>query len=72
MTLENVASLYIHRSMAVLEAHPAAAAAAVLVLVQELSRLSCHISVFAKIIICLHDCFLHCPSLYGAPFSSHP
>ena len=33
MTLENVASLHIHRSMAVLEAHPAAAA----VLVQELS-----------------------------------
>ena len=45
MTLENVASLHIHRSMAVLEAHPATA---VLVLVQELSRLSCHISVFAK------------------------
>ena len=68
MTSENVASLHIHRSMAVLEAHPAAAA----VLVQELSRLICHISVFATIIMCLHDCFLRCPSLYGAPFSSHP
>ena len=68
MTLEIVASLHTHRSMVVLEAHPAAAA----VLVQELSRLSCHISVFATIIMCLHDCFLHCASLYGAPFSSHP